>query len=47
MELGEPVELNPQNAYIRRLQHQLAEQHQLASSSIGAEPRRRVRISKR
>jgi stage III sporulation protein SpoIIIAA len=47
IEHGEPVELNPQNAYIRRLQHQLAEQYQLASSSIGAEPRRRVRISKR
>jgi stage III sporulation protein SpoIIIAA len=47
MEHGEPVELNPQNAYIRRMQHQLAEQYQLASSSIGAEPRRRVRISKR
>jgi stage III sporulation protein SpoIIIAA len=46
-EFGEPVELNPQNAYIRRMQHQLAEQYQLASSSIGAEPRRRVRISKR
>jgi hypothetical protein len=47
IESGEPAELNPQNAYIRRLQHQLAEQFQLASSSIGAEPRRRVRISKR
>jgi len=47
IEHGEPVELNPQNAYIRRLQHQLAEQYKLASSSIGAEPRRRVRISKR
>jgi hypothetical protein len=46
-EFGEPVELNPQNAYIRRMQHQLAEQYQLASSSVGAEPRRRVRISKR
>ncbi len=47
VENGEPVELNPQNAYIRRLQHQLAEQYQLSSSSVGAEPRRRVRISKR
>jgi stage III sporulation protein SpoIIIAA len=47
IEFGDPVELNPQNAYIRRMQHQLAEQYQLASSSIGAEPRRRVRISKR
>jgi stage III sporulation protein SpoIIIAA len=47
IESGETVELNPQNAYIRRLQHQLAEQFQLASSSIGTEPRRRVRIAKR
>jgi stage III sporulation protein SpoIIIAA len=47
IEHGEPVELNPQNAYIRRLQHQLAEQYKLASSSVGTEPRRRVRISKR
>src|SRR5438093_1736107 len=47
IEHGEPVELNPQNAYIRRLQHQLVEQYKLASSSIGAEPRRRARISNR
>jgi hypothetical protein len=47
IESGETVELNPQNAYIRRMQHQLAEQYQLASSSVGAEPRRRVRIAKR
>jgi hypothetical protein len=47
IEFGEPVELNPQNAYIRRLQHQLVEQYKLASSSVGSEPRRRVRISKR
>jgi stage III sporulation protein SpoIIIAA len=45
-ELGEPVELLPQNAYLRRLQHQLAEQASLVSSSVGAEPRRRVRIAR-
>jgi hypothetical protein len=47
IEFGEPIELNPQNAYIRRLQHQLAEQFKLASSSVGTEPRRRVRIARR
>jgi len=45
-ELGEPVELMPQNAYLRRLQHQMAEQADLVSSSVGAEPRRRVRIAR-
>jgi len=39
-----PVELSPQNAYIRRLQHQMAEQSNLASRSEGHEPHRRVRI---
>ncbi len=41
-----PVELSPQNAYIRRLQHLLAERHSLASHSLGKEPRRRVKILK-
>jgi stage III sporulation protein SpoIIIAA len=40
----QPVELAPQNAYIRRLQHQMAEQSNLASRSEGREPYRRVRI---
>ena len=35
IETGEPVELMPQNAYIRRLQHQLIESFSLTSSSIG------------
>jgi predicted RNA-binding protein Jag len=39
-----PVELSPQNAYIRRLQHQMAERYNLASQSEGREPYRRVRI---
>jgi stage III sporulation protein SpoIIIAA len=41
-----PVELAPRNAYLRRLQHQLAEQHHLSSESVGSEPYRRVRIMK-
>jgi stage III sporulation protein SpoIIIAA len=41
-----PVELSPQNAYIRRLQHMLAERHSLASHSLGKEPKRRVQILK-
>jgi predicted RNA-binding protein Jag len=41
-----PAELSPQNAYLRRLQHQLAEKYDLSSESVGTEPRRRVRIFK-
>lgn len=40
----QPVDLAPQNAYIRRLQHQMAERNNLASTSEGREPYRRVRI---
>ena len=40
----EPVELSPQNAYIRRLQHQMAERANLLSRSRGREPYRRVRL---
>ena len=36
------VELNPQGAYIRHLQHEVAEKHGLASSSSGKEPSRHV-----
>ncbi|MBI4518348.1 MAG: AAA family ATPase [Deltaproteobacteria bacterium] len=39
-----PVELGPQNAYVRRLQHQLAEAYGLQSESVGDQPVRRVRI---
>ncbi len=39
-----PVELSPQNAYIRRLQHQMAERANLVSRSRGREPYRRVRL---
>jgi hypothetical protein len=41
---GHPVELAPQNAYVRRLQHQMAEQHNLMSRSRGSEPNRRVQL---
>jgi len=40
------VELTPQNAYIRRLQHQLAQRYNLSSRSSGREPYRRVRIGR-
>ncbi len=43
-ERTEAVELAPQNAYIRRLQHQMAERYNLASASKGREPYRHVRI---
>ncbi len=42
----EVVELSPQSAYIRRLQHIIAERNNLASSSFGKGPNRRVRIYK-
>jgi stage III sporulation protein SpoIIIAA len=41
---SEPVELAPQNAFIRRLQHQMAERANLISRSRGREPYRRVRL---
>jgi stage III sporulation protein SpoIIIAA len=44
MEGGPAIDLNPQNPYIRRLQHRLAERYNLGSRSHGREPQRRVRI---
>ena len=41
---AKPIELSPQNAYIRRLQHQMAERANLVSRSRGREPYRRVRL---
>jgi stage III sporulation protein SpoIIIAA len=38
------VELSPQSAYIRRLQHLVAEKNALASRSLGKDPHRRVMI---
>jgi stage III sporulation protein SpoIIIAA len=40
------VELSPQNAYIRRLQHQMAQRYNLSSRSHGREPQRRVVVSR-
>ena len=40
----ESVDLSPQSAYIRRLQHLIAEQGHVSSQSHGKEPNRRVRI---
>ncbi len=42
----EAVELSPQSAYIRRLQHLIAQRSSLASRSTGIDPNRRVRIYK-
>jgi stage III sporulation protein SpoIIIAA len=41
---GHPVELSPQNNYLRRLQHQIIERYGLTSESKGDEPYRRVVI---
>ena len=38
------VDLTPQRAYVRRLQHLLAERYQIASVSSGKDPQRRVTI---
>ena len=43
----ETVTLTPQMAYIRRLQHQIAQESSLVSTSVGREPNRRVTISRR
>ncbi|MGH7904412.1 MAG: R3H domain-containing nucleic acid-binding protein, partial [Candidatus Dormibacteraceae bacterium] len=40
-----PLELTPQNAYVRRLQHQLVgDDPDVGARSTGKEPRRRLRI---
>jgi predicted RNA-binding protein Jag len=41
---GQPVELLPREATIRRMQHELVERYRLKSSSFGSEPNRRIRI---
>ncbi len=41
---NKPIELTPQTSYVRRMQHQLAEQYRLKSRSTGLEPNRRVLI---
>lgn len=40
----EPIELSPQNSYLRRLQHELIQRHGLYSESKGKSPFRRVVI---
>jgi len=44
LETDRPMDLAPQSAHIRKLQHQMAERYNLASVSKGKEPFRRVRI---
>jgi stage III sporulation protein SpoIIIAA len=44
LEQSQPVELMPQNNYLRRMQHQLAERYGLTTESKGVEPHRRVVI---
>jgi stage III sporulation protein SpoIIIAA len=41
---GQPVELLPRNAKIRKMQHELVEHYRLHSDSFGSEPNRRLRI---
>jgi stage III sporulation protein SpoIIIAA len=41
---GQPVELLPRSARIRKMQHELAEHYRLKSLSFGDEPNRRLRI---
>ncbi len=41
---GQPVELLPRSAEIRRMQHELVEHYRLKSTSFGNEPNRRLRI---
>jgi len=43
---NQAVELTPQNAYIRKLQHQMAQRYNLTSRSEGREPFRRVLIGR-
>ena len=40
------IELSPQGQQIRKLQHELVEQYNLSSSSVGEEPNRRLKIFK-
>ncbi len=41
---GQPVELLPRSAQVRKMQHELVEHYRLRSSSFGEEPNRRLRI---
>ncbi|NCJ07094.1 AAA family ATPase [Synechococcales cyanobacterium C] len=41
---GQPVELLPRSASVRKMQHELIEHYRLQSQSFGEEPNRRLRI---
>lgn len=41
---GQPVELLPRSANVRKMQHELVEHYHLTSRSFGDEPNRRIRI---
>jgi stage III sporulation protein SpoIIIAA len=41
---GQPVELLPRSATVRKMQHELVEHYRLHSDSFGEEPNRRLRI---
>ncbi len=41
---GKAIELQPADAFIRRQQHEIANQYALGSKSVGEEPNRRVRF---
>ncbi|GAB1541596.1 AAA family ATPase [Scytonema sp. NUACC21] len=41
---GQPVELLPRSASVRKMQHELVEHYRLKSDSFGEEPNRRLRI---
>ncbi len=41
---GQPVELLPRSAPVRKMQHELVEHYRLKSNSFGDEPNRRLRI---
>lgn len=44
MDTDKPVDLNPQNVEVRKMQHELIDEYKLQSLSIGQEPKRRIRI---
>jgi stage III sporulation protein SpoIIIAA len=43
---GEAMELRPQGRHIRKMQHELADEHRLVSRSVGRDPFRRVVIER-
>ena len=44
MEGAPEIELSPQNTHVRKLQHELVEQYNLKSISVGDEPNRRLKV---